>query len=56
MPRLDECPKCDRYTCFAYNNGKCVALTDNNFGKRECPFYKTPARIAAEEARVKKQD
>ena len=56
MPRLDEYPKCDRFSCFAYSDGKCVILTNNNFGKRACPFYKTPAQIAAEEARVKRDD
>ena len=53
MSKLDECPKCGRHTCFGYNDGKCMILTGNNFGKRNCPFYKTAAQIVAEEARVK---
>lgn len=26
--------------CFAYHDGKCVALSDTKFN-RPCPFYKT---------------
>lgn len=34
--------KCkDRHEdCFAYKRGLCILLTDTNFGKRSCPFYK----------------
>lgn len=43
-----ECPECDRNNCFAYSNGECVILTDNDFGARECPFYKTQAQFERE--------
>ncbi|MDE7231041.1 MAG: hypothetical protein K2N56_11230 [Oscillospiraceae bacterium] len=33
-------PPCERRGCFAYENGRCTILTSNDFGKRECPFYK----------------
>lgn len=33
---------CDRHPdCFACKDGLCVALSDNSFGERDCPFYKT---------------
>lgn len=38
-----EAPSCRRKTCFACAKESeiCMLLTDTNFGKRECPFYKT---------------
>lgn len=27
--------------CAAYRNGMCIILTDDDFGKKDCPFYKT---------------
>ncbi len=33
-------PPCDRSDCFACANGRCQILTSNDFGKRECPFFK----------------
>lgn len=45
-----ECPSCDRNNCFAYSNGECVILTDNDFGERECPFYKTQAQFERDAA------
>lgn len=39
--------KCNKKDCFAYYSDKiddqgegCDILVDNDFGKRECPFYK----------------
>ena len=32
---------CDRKKCFSNQDGVCFVLSDTNFGKRECPFYKT---------------
>lgn len=26
--------------CHAWSDGRCMALEDNNFGGRDCPFYK----------------
>ena len=35
-------PICITHTdCFANSNGKCTCLEDNDFGDRDCPFYKT---------------
>ena len=33
-------PPCSRNDCFACVNERCSILTNNDFGKRECPFYK----------------
>lgn len=38
-------PNCNREDCFACKDGKCELLTDNDFGKRECPFYKTEEEV-----------
>lgn len=32
---------CDRDDCAAYFDGICNALRNNDFGDRECPFFKT---------------
>ena len=42
--------KCSRHMdCFANKKGKCVCLKDNNFGDRDCPFYKSNTEISMEE-------
>lgn len=34
--------KCKAHAdCFANKGGKCVSLKDNDFGERDCPFYKS---------------
>ena len=33
-------PNCERNRCFSCIGGKCMALRDNDFGHRGCPFYK----------------
>ena len=33
-------PPCERSGCFACENGRCKILINNDFGERECPFYK----------------
>lgn len=38
--RDDSEPLCGRGGCFANGDGFCKILTDNDFGKRECPFFK----------------
>lgn len=36
-----EYPKCSSHMdCFANKNGSCTCLSDNYFGKHDCPFYK----------------
>ena len=37
VPKDISCKKKD---CFANVKGTCSILTDTNFGKRECPFFK----------------
>ena len=34
--------------CFGNKLGKCIVLSDNDFGGKECPFYKTRAQFEAE--------
>ena len=46
---FQNAPSCDKSECFACHAGKCIALTDNKFGDKDCPFYKTWARINLEE-------
>ena len=36
--------------CFANSGGVCTCLKDNDFGGRDCPFYK-PADTVLEEQR-----
>ncbi len=34
--------KCGKHMdCFANRGGRCVSLKDNDFGGRDCPFYKS---------------
>ena len=33
--------RCKRLDCRGNIRGECTVLTDNNFGDRECPFFKT---------------
>lgn len=33
-------PNCTEKTCNKNFSGICIALTDTDFGKRKCPFYK----------------
>ena len=35
-------PPCTKHgDCFALNrDGRCVSLSDNDFGRGDCPFYK----------------
>lgn len=46
---------CEKNECFAYKDGKCVALSDNQFGKRGCPFYKTNSQLAVQRVAVEKR-
>lgn len=32
---------CKKMDCFANRDGKCMALSETRFIKRECPFYRT---------------
>lgn len=42
--RKDNLPKCNESSCFACDRGRCVALNNNDFGERKCPFYKPANR------------
>ena len=39
-------PICNREDCFGCKEGKCIVLAKNNFGKRDCPFFKTKEQAA----------
>ncbi len=42
--------KCDKHMdCFANKDGRCVSLKDNNFGGRDCPFYKSNKEVSRDE-------
>ena len=42
-------PVCNKGECFACKDRHCAVLTDNNFGNRQCPFFKTDERLAMEQ-------
>lgn len=45
-------PHCSRSACCLRDRRRrCSVLTDNDFGGRECPFFKTAAQRDAEEER-----
>lgn len=45
--------KCGQHTdCFANKNGKCVSLKDNDFGGRDCPFYKSSKETSMDRINV----
>ena len=41
MEVFDDYPLCAKDDCAACVNKRCIALRDNDFGSKECPFYKT---------------
>lgn len=38
--KLGSAPRCNKVNCVSNQVGTCRALQDNNFGKKECPFFK----------------
>lgn len=36
----ERLPLCGRKDCHAWQGKRCTALSDNCFGRRQCPFYK----------------
>lgn len=36
----ERLPFCEEKSCHAWQDGRCIALSDNYFGGRSCPFYK----------------
>lgn len=57
MAYTQNYPKCNKSDCFACNWGVCVALSDNNFGDKPCPFYKTDRenQLSIEQARYNRR-
>lgn len=45
-----SCPACAATECAACEEGRCVALIDNNFGQRKCPSFKTKEQNEEEKA------
>lgn len=50
-----EFPTCTAAECAACVEGHCNALTNNNFGERKCPFFKTKEQAAKEKDYCKKR-
>lgn len=48
-------PKCDAAECAAYEKGRSIALIDNDFGERKCPFFKTKEQAAKEKQQCEKR-
>ena len=48
-------PPCTEIECFAYKNGCCAILTDNNFGERKCPFYQTKEQRERDQRRIEER-
>ena len=47
MNTSSECfPICNYHSdCFANREGKCITLTDTNFKRGYCPFYKNEDKL-----------
>ena len=42
----EKFPACNKHMdCFANKNSRCICLNDNDFGKKDCPFYKTESEV-----------
>lgn len=41
---------CGKADCFGCKDGKCDVLMKNNFGGRDCPFFKTEEQVQTEKA------
>ena len=48
-------PFCDKKSCFACEDFSCRILTTNDFGKKECPFYKTNQQVEEEKEYCRKR-
>ena len=46
-------PKCPRKSCAGNRSGVCLILKTNNFGDKDCPFFKTKEQVAEENRRIK---
>ena len=47
----NSAPLCAKSTCFGCSGGKCTILSDNNFGMRTCPFFKTQRQQQEQESK-----
>lgn len=46
----EQFPVCGAHPdCHAWQEGRCIALMDNSFGERDCPFYKNKSRNRKEQ-------
>ena len=44
----DDCPACNYHSdCFANREGKCIILTDTNFKRGYCTFYRNEDKLNA---------
>ena len=50
MSNGKRCPACYEAECAANKDLHCIALTDNNFGGKKCPFFKTKEQNEKERA------
>ena len=48
MSELSRCPTCKVAECVGHDDGHCMMLTNNDFGQRKCPFFKTREQVAEE--------
>ena len=55
MSELSRCPTCKVVECFGYDDGYCMTLTGNDFGDKECPFFKTREQVAEEREYCRKR-
>ena len=55
-PKEQGDPICENSKCFAcrvdFGRGRCIALNNNSFGNRKCPFFKTRERMDFEERKT----
>ena len=56
MTENKDFPSCSKADCAACNNGRCIALISNDFGGRECPFYKTKEQNEKELTTTNKEE
>ena len=50
-----DLPNCNYHgDCFANREGKCIALTDTNFKRGYCPFYKNEDKLNTQRKSEKK--
>lgn len=52
-----ECPVCywQMFDCQAYDYGICIALTDVNFKRGRCPFFKSRNQVMLERLKARER-